>query len=120
MGIIGALYERARCRSQQEIQRRRRPWNPTLQKTKGAAPGTAVSLVAHCAPCSSLHIADNPLGIAIQLALKSMYQIGAGAVVVFVWPSSESTLLSEFISFLGDALLGRRVNGKDFTTQLSE
>src|SRR5260370_402467 len=39
MGIIGALYERARCRSQQEIPRGRQPWNPTLQKTRGAAPG---------------------------------------------------------------------------------
>src|SRR5258708_39376866 len=39
MGIIGALYERGRCRSQQEIPRGRQPWNPTLQKTKGGAPG---------------------------------------------------------------------------------
>src|ERR1700674_3971530 len=39
MGIIGALYERGHCRGQQEIPRGRRPWNPTLQKTKGGAPG---------------------------------------------------------------------------------
>ena len=38
-GIIGALYERARCKSQREIPRGRQPWNPTLQKTKGGAPG---------------------------------------------------------------------------------
>ncbi len=31
MGIIGALYERGRCRSQQEIPRGRRPWNLTLR-----------------------------------------------------------------------------------------
>ena len=29
-----------RYRSQRESQRGRRPWNPTLQKTKGGAPGT--------------------------------------------------------------------------------
>src|ERR1700719_4170487 len=39
MGIIGALYERGPCRSPQEIPRGRQPWNPTLQKTKGGAPG---------------------------------------------------------------------------------
>src|SRR6266852_8041954 len=37
MGIIGALYERERCTSQREIPRGRRPWNPTLQKTKVGA-----------------------------------------------------------------------------------
>src|ERR1700674_558000 len=39
MGIIGALYERGRCRSQRETQRETPSWNPTLQKTKGGAPG---------------------------------------------------------------------------------
>jgi len=39
MAIIGALYDRGRCRSQQEIPRARQPWNPTLQKAKGGAPG---------------------------------------------------------------------------------
>src|SRR5713226_840767 len=38
MGIIGALYERGRCTSQQEIPCGRRPWNPTLHKTNGGAP----------------------------------------------------------------------------------
>jgi len=38
-GIIGALYERGRCRGPQEIPRGRQPWNPTLQKTRGGAPG---------------------------------------------------------------------------------
>ncbi len=40
MGMIGALYERGRCTSRQETPRARRPWDPTLQKTKGAAPAT--------------------------------------------------------------------------------
>src|SRR5450759_4871817 len=34
MGIIAALYERGRCRSQQEIPRGRRPWNPHSSKNE--------------------------------------------------------------------------------------
>src|SRR5258708_6665060 len=35
---IGALDERRRCTSHQEIPRGRQPWNPTIQKTKGGRP----------------------------------------------------------------------------------
>jgi hypothetical protein len=42
MGIIGALYERgAAARVSEKIPRGRRQWNPTLQKTKGGAHGSA-------------------------------------------------------------------------------
>src|SRR5260370_25276736 len=45
---IGALYEQGRGRSQQEISRGRQPWNPTLQKNAGRAPGhPTLSSCAH-------------------------------------------------------------------------
>ena len=39
LGIIGALDERGRFTSHQEIPRGKQSWNPTLKKPKGVAPG---------------------------------------------------------------------------------
>jgi hypothetical protein len=45
MGIIGALYERGCCGSQQEIPHGRRPWNPTLQKRRVGHPAAEKGLI---------------------------------------------------------------------------
>jgi hypothetical protein len=61
MEIIGALYERGRCRNHQEIARGRRPWNPTLQKTKGGARGIMGSWHKISAKHLSAYLDDNDL-----------------------------------------------------------
>ena len=67
-GIIGALYEQGSCRSQREIPHRRRPSNPTLQKTKGGALGCPGTLLLPSSISAQCHVRG--LFASIQFPIK--------------------------------------------------